>query len=243
MTTHPVMRRPARKVGRVTALLAYDGPIATALLRVFQFFLVGMSFLACLAPVLLFDALVGWQPTHLALWLGAASLLPVAPAVLGALSAARRVLLVPGETGPARTFWRSFARGLRSLWWLAAAVSAAVLVIGYDLALLGDSDTVLLVATIGLALLLVLVVGSSSVAEARDISRPRALIVAAIRAIIARPHVALSWVVLVAAGVGASMLPVIGGTVALFAPALVACAIVICNRALNFVADDKEISS
>ncbi|WP_139415682.1 hypothetical protein [Agromyces laixinhei] len=243
MTSHPIARRPSRRVGRVAALLAYDGPIATALLRVFQFFLVAVSFLACLAPMLLFDALVGWQPTHLALWLGAASLLPVAPAVLGALCAARRVLLMPGERGPARTFWRGFGRGVRSLWWVAAGVSAAVLVIGYDLALLGDSDTMLLVATIGLALLLALIVGISSVAESCTTTRPRALLVAAVRAIIARPHVALSWVLLIAAGVGASMLPVIGGTVALFAPALVACGIVICNRTLNFLADNKELSS
>ncbi|WP_442576375.1 hypothetical protein ACSBPH_04350 [Microbacterium sp. F51-2R] len=242
MTTHPVTRGPSPKVGRIIAMLAYDGPIATALLRVFQFFLVAVSFVACLAPVLLFDALVGWQPTHLALWLGAASLLPVAPAVLGALSAARRVLLVSGGTGPARTFWRGFARGVRSLWWLAAAMSAAVLVIGYDLALMGDSDTMLLFATLGLSLLLVLVVGISSVAESSATTRPRALTVAAVRAIIARPHVALSWVLLIAAGVGASILPMIGGTVALFAPALVASAIVICNRTLNFIADDKELS-
>jgi hypothetical protein len=210
---------------------------------VFQFFLVAVSFLACLAPALLFDALVGWQPTHLALWLGAASLFPVSPAVLGALTAARRVLLVSGETGSARTFWRGFVRGARSLWWLTAGASGAVLVIGYDLALFGDSDAVLLVAVTGLAMLLVLVVGISSVAEACAITYPRALLVAAVQAIIARPHVALSWLLLIAAGVGASMLPVLGGTVALFAPALVACAIVICNRTLNFVADDKESSS
>ena len=241
MTAHPIAPRPVRKTRRITALLAYDGPIATALLRIFQFFLVAVSFIACLVPALVFQALVGWQGTHLALWLGAASVLPLAPAVFAALVAAG-VLLAPGETGAGRSYWRAFALGVRSLWWLALGLSLGVLLVGYDVALLGGSDSVLLFAVVVLALLLVLVVGISSMAAIHSPARP--LIVASVRATAARPHLALSWLLLIGVGVGASMLPVIGGAIALFAPALVACGIVICNRALNFSApDDKEHTS
>jgi hypothetical protein len=243
MTVQLTTRRRPKNTGRVAALLAYDGPITAALLRAFQFFLVGVSFLACLMPAFVFQALVGWQPTHIALWLGSISLLPIAPAVIGALIAARGVLLAGGEAGSAGVFWHGFAQGIRSRWWLAAGVSGGVLVLGYDIVLLGDSDAVLLLATVGLALLVVLTIGVSSTAVTDTVSRPWSLIVQSVRAIAARPHAALSWILLIVVGVGASMLPVVGGAVALFAPALVACAIVICNRALHFHAEDKEHTS
>ncbi|HMR49727.1 MAG TPA: hypothetical protein PKE40_10640 [Arachnia sp.] len=236
-------RTPGSRAHRVAALFAYDGWISAALLRAFQFFLVAVSFLVCLAPLALFHALVGWQPTHLALWLGAAAVLPVVPATYGALDMAQRVLLVSGGSGAGRGFWRSFATATRSLWWLAAAVSGAVLVIGYDLALLGSSDAVFLVAVLAIAALVVLVVGVCSVAPVQPAAGPRVLMVAAVRAIAARPHIALCWLLLSAVGVAAAFLPLIGGAVALFAPALVACAITICNVSLRFGTRRKGVVS
>jgi hypothetical protein len=84
-------------------LLGYDGVIATLLLGAFQFFLVSLWFIACMTPVLAFQALVGWQSTHLALWLGAASLSTAAPALQALVTAAASPPPIRRPTKPTRS--------------------------------------------------------------------------------------------------------------------------------------------
>jgi hypothetical protein len=237
MSTHPLANgRKSQRTGRTGALLAYDGPISTALLKIFQFFLVSVSFLACLAPAIAFTLLVGWQLTHLAVWLGALSLLLLAPAVVALLDATQRGLLeapAPGGSA-ARQYWGAFAGACRRLWWCAVGTSAATVFLAYDLALIGGSDAGLLAIVVLAALLWIVLVGVAVVAVQSPALAPLALLAAAGRAMILRPHVALSWPALTALGVALAAVPAIGTSFLLFAPALIAAAIVICNTTMGF---------
>jgi hypothetical protein len=142
---------------------AYDGPLARALLTVAYIFGVSLSLVACAVPYVLFEQLVGWQPTHLALVIGVLSTLPFGPALFATLSAARDLLDVHGSPG-----------------------------------------------------------------------RPSALLVVAVRAAAARPHVALAWLLLVAVTYAVTLIPIIGPSLALFTPAAAACGILIVSRTFGF---------
>lgn len=239
MTAAPAPPRRAGAAARVRALVAVDGRVAITMLTVFQYFVVSVSFLACLVPVVAFTLAVGWQPTHLALWLGAASLLPVAPAVYAVLRSTRRLISEGADAGAGRVFWASFVNGCRTLAWAAAGASALVLLLGYDLALFGGSDAMLLFAAAAMMALLVLVVAVCVVAAADAANRPVETLTLAVRAVVRRPHIALSWLLLVVVGVGAAALPLIGAPLALFLPALLGSAIHICNDALRLPVTDE----
>lgn len=231
--------RPTAVGARVRALVAVDGRVATAMLTVFQYFIVSVSFLACLVPVAAFTMIIGWQPTHVALWLGAASLLPLAPAVFALLRSTRRLLAEGAGATAGRLFWASFANGCRSLAWAAVAMSVFVLVLGYDLALFGGSDVMLLLVAGAGALLLILLIAVCVVAAAGAATQPVETLTLAVRAVARRPHIALSWLLLIVVGLGVATLPLFGAPVALFLPALLGAAIHICNDALRLPVTDE----
>ncbi|MFB7894290.1 hypothetical protein ACFC1I_18960 [Microbacterium sp. NPDC056044] len=225
---------------RVRAVLALDGPVAGTALTIFQGFVVSVSFIGCLGPALAFSALVGWQSTHLAIWLGAASLLPLVPAMYALLRSTRRLLADRGEAQGGRLFWRSFASGCRSLAWAVIAASAVVLLLAYDFALFGGSDAMLLfVAAAGAASFAFFVAVSVLAAAAEDDHGGVALATAAAKVMARRPHVVLSWLLLTGLGVAALLLPVVGPPLALFLPALLGAGIHICNDALRLPLIDE----
>ncbi|GAA5205052.1 hypothetical protein [Microbacterium kyungheense] len=228
---------------KARALLALDGPLAATVLAVFGYFTVSVSYLACLVPLLAFTSLVGWQPTHLAVWLGAASLLPVAPASYALLRASRLLLTERGEARAVRAFWTAFADGCRRLWWAAASLSLVTVLLQYDLALFGGSDTVLLLVAAGAALAAALLVGVCVLATAQDLKRPVETVAAAATAIGRRPHIALSWLLLIGLGLAATAIPLLGPALALFLPALLGAGIHICNDALRLIRTDETSST
>lgn len=241
MTVSPTSTKPRR--ARVAALVAHDGPLAVRLVRILQVFLASVSFLACLVPVLLFEALVGWQPTHAAIALSALAVLPLAPAVFALVSAAERILDHGAEAQAGRTFWRAFASGTRRLWGAGLAVAAAALIIGYDVALLGASDGVVLAAAVAVGGVAALVVSLSTAALADPAASGRDLLTRAVRAVIVRPHLALAWLLIVVVCAAMTVLPVVGTSLALFLPALGAMAVVICTRALGMRAPTQRSAS
>lgn len=243
MTVHTAVKRARAPKGRIAAALAYDAPISATLLTTFQFFLVSVSFIVGVAPAIAFTLLVGWQMTHLAIWLGAASLVTVVPAVYGVLAASRRQLVVTGELHAGREFWRSFVFAFRSLWWLCIAVPVLVIVLAYDYAVLGGSDIALLTAGAAAIAGALLVIGLCLVAVDSGEIRPWPLLVTTVRAIGRRPHVALSWGLLVAVGIGVTMMPLVGVTAMLFAPSAVGAALVICSTTLGFTRHLQETRS
>jgi len=64
-------------------------------------------------------------------------------------------------------------------------------------------------------------------------------VTAAVRAIVRRPHIALSWLLLIGVGLAATALPLIGPAIALFLPAAVGAGIHICNDALRLPLNDE----
>lgn len=215
---------------RLGRLLGYDGVIATLLLGAFRYFLVSLSFVACLVPMLAFQALVGWQATHLALWLGAAAVLPVAPALHGLIRAA--AALLDSEPRAAQLFWRGFADAVRVRWGSALTLSAAVLVLGYDVALLGADAGVLLGAVVVAAVVAATVVAGAFLSDSP--LRGAAFALAAARIVMQRPHLALVWLLLAGLAALATSLPVVGAVAWMSMPALAAVAATICARTLGF---------
>ncbi|MBD3942609.1 hypothetical protein IF188_12960 [Microbacterium sp. NEAU-LLC] len=224
---------------RARALLALDGPLAGTVLAVFRYFTVSVSYLACLVPLLAFTALVGWQATHLAVWLGSASLLPIAPATFALLRSTRVLLVERGDAAAGRVFWSAFAEGCRHLWWTGVSLVGAAVLLGYDLALFGGSDVVVLLVAAGAALAVALLVGVCVVATAHGPRGAVETVTAAAKAIARRPHVALSWLLLLGLGLAATAIPVLGPTLALFLPALIGAGIHICNDALRLPLTDE----
>lgn len=215
---------------RLGRLLGYDGVIATLLLGAFRYFLVSLSFVCCLVPMLAFQALVGWQATHTALWLGAAAVLTVAPALHGLTQAAAGLL--DGEPHVARTFWAAFAGAVRHRWGSALVLSGAVLVLGYDVALLGADANVLLGAVAVAAVIAMVMVAAAFLTDSP--LRGAGFAIAAARIVLQRPHLALVWLLVGALAALATTLPVVGAVGWLSAPALAAVAATICNRTLGF---------
>ncbi|MFK4762621.1 hypothetical protein ACI3KS_16965 [Microbacterium sp. ZW T5_45] len=224
---------------RLGRLLGYDGVIATLLLSAFRYFLVSLCFVACLAPLLVFHAMVGWQPTHLSLVLGAAALLPLAPALHALLRAS--AALLDGDHHVVRTFWRGFADAVRVRWGTAVAVSVAALVLGYDVALLGAGAGVLLGAVAAAGVVIAVVVAGAALSDSPV--RGAAFAAASVRIVMLRPHLALVWLLLGALGVAATTLPMIGAVAWLSAPALAGVAAVICNRSLGFETARQKVDA
>jgi hypothetical protein len=197
-------------------------------------FLVSTQLIVCASPVLLFSALVGWQPTHLAVVLGALSLVPAWPAVFAALSTMRQVVAErDAHIRCARVFWKEFARGVRLIGTWVAAATLAVLVLGYDLAL-APGAVALPAVVVGASALAALTVGLCSV----KIVSPGRHTLPALADVVAltcpRPHLGLVWLLAAVAPVGLLLVPVAGAMLALFAPAAAASVVAIVNGVFGF---------
>lgn len=199
---------------------AYDGRVAGTALTFFHLFLVSALFLLTTLPYLAFERLVGWQPTHLAVWLGVLSLVPIGPggfAVLATMRAQRTEGPLPHA--PVRSFWRAFDQGFRGLgwWWLGSALLG--LIVGYDLSLFGDNDAVFLGASL-VVLLVVLTTIALSLGVLHGVTgRPVQLLSATLGTVVRQAYLPASWLLLIACAWAVTQLPVIGGSLALFAPA------------------------
>lgn len=216
---------------RVASAVAYDAPLSRALLFVWHHFAVSAQFIACLVPALAFTALVGWQPTHLAIVLGVVSLAPAGPglAALAAVSDAR--LDARADVRPGRGFWTAYARAARELWWWWLAATGVALILAYDLALFGASDTVLVGVVLAATLLVVFSIGLSDGIRRGASRRPVAALAAAGTALVRRPVTTVTRFFLVWAVVAAPAIPLIGWSLLLFTPSLAASADALVARA------------
>lgn len=216
---------------RVASAVAYDAPLSRALLFVWHHFAVSAQFIACLVPALAFTALVGWQPTHLAIVLGVVSLAPAGPglAALAAVSDARLDPLSDVRTG--RWFWTAYARATRELWWWWLAATGVALLLAYDLALFGASDTVLVGVVLAATVLVVFSIGLSDGVRQGASRRPVAALAAAGTVLVRRPVATVTRFFLVWAVAAAPAIPLIGWSLLLFAPSLAASADALVARA------------
>jgi hypothetical protein len=213
-------------------LFAYDGLIGRLLLSIFQFFVVSVQFLATALLAVIYDRIVGWQATHLAVWLGALALLPMGPGVYAVLAAMRDFLAEGGYPGaPIRRFWRAYRDGATRLWWWWLGVAAFAVLLGYNAALYGESAIVFAGIVIGAALVVVASVAVCCAVLLGVRGRPLQLVAAAFGSASRRPHAVVAWLFVLVAVAGASAIPVIGPSLALFLPALAGWAILIVNAA------------
>jgi len=219
----------------MTTWIGLDGPVARTALLCWYAFVVSVCFLLAFVPYLLFERLVGWQPSHLAVWLGALSLAPAGPALCGLLGS-MRVLVgdrdYPGN--PVRQFVAAIRAGsprLRRLWW---AVPPAALLLGYDAVLYGDAVPAApaLVALAGV-LATVLLVGMTVVGSGGT-DGLRSAAHATLSSFLRRPLIPLAWLTLLAGAVLVTRLPVVGPSLLLFVPAGWAAAVDVVNRSWGF---------
>lgn len=235
--------------------VALDGPVARTALLWWYAFVVSLCLLLAFTPYLLFERLVGWQPSHLAIWLGAASLAPAGPALCGLLGA-MRVLVgdreYPGR--PVRQFVGAVRAGAPRLrrWW--GAAPAAALFLGYDAVLYREAVPAApaLVAVVGVLITVLLVgvtvvagagagagAGAAADADAGGTAGAggeglRSVAHATLSSFLRRPLVPLAWLALLVGAVLLTRLPVVGPSLVLFAPAGWAGAVDVVNRAWGF---------
>lgn len=219
-------------IGRV---LAPEGRVNRVMLSILQHVQASVLLMVALIPAFAFHALVGWQATHLALWLGVLALLPAGPGLFALHTVSRAFLLEGSYPGHGvRRFVAAYGRGVAGLWQWWLVVALVGLLLAYNLALYGASDAVLALALVGLAALLALSIGVSCAAFVAPGHGWLSLLAAVGSAGLRRPHVLLSWVFLALLVGGSVYLPVVGVSLPLIAPGLAACAILVVNAATGF---------
>lgn len=204
-------------------IFALDGTFAKALNGAFQVFVVSVGVILAALPYFAFEALVGWQPTHVAVWLGSLSLLPLGPGVAAALASQTAWLrgVKPTLDLPLR-FFRTFVDVARrgALWWLLQSFFIAML--SYNGFLFAASDLAFVAVVAGFA---VLVAWSLQVGLelARDTDASGlALIASAGRSLARAPHLALAGLIVVFLGAMVVSIPAIGPSLGLLVPGAVA---------------------
>lgn len=208
-----------------------DGPLASTLLAVWSLFVPSVCFLACCAPYLMFERVVGWQPSHGAIWLGALSVTPIGPALRGLLATAHATV---GEKGyPGRLVHcflgaiRAGSPALKAAW---CSVPVVTLLLAYDLAV-SRPGTRVLVVTVGIVLVLLLV--GASCADRPGLRAPDLLHVV-LAAAARRPYLPLTWLFLLGAGMAATAIPLLGPSLLLLVPAAWAAAVDVVNRTWGY---------
>ncbi|MET7337693.1 hypothetical protein [Nonomuraea sp. NPDC005650] len=213
-----------------------DGPVARTALVTWHVFVASACFLGCCAPYFLFERLIGWQPSHGALWLGALSLMPVGPALRGLLATMHAMVGEGGYPGrPVGRFAgaiRQSSRGLRVLWW---SLPALALLLAYDLALYGATNPAVPVLAVTVGTLLGLILIGATVADTRHCGLAVTLHMV-LRSAARRPHIPLAWLFLLLAAVLVTDLPLVGPSLLLFVPAAWAAAVDVVNRSWGFAA-------
>ncbi|MFI7135515.1 hypothetical protein ACIBQ1_58375 [Nonomuraea sp. NPDC050153] len=217
-----------------------DGPVARTALITWHLFVASACFLVCCAPYFLFERLIGWQPSHGALWLGALSLMPVGPALRGLLATVHAMVSegrYPGR--PVGRFVgaiRRSSRGLRMLWW---SLPALALLLAYDVALYGGTNSAVpvLAGTVGMLLGLILI--GATVVDTRQRGLAVTLRIV-LESAARRPHIPLAWLFLLLTAVLVANLPLVGPSLLLFVPAAWATAVDVVNRSWQFAARARE---
>lgn len=210
--------------GKLLGVFSYDSAVSQTLLNVWAVFVIAVLGWLFLLPQVAFILLVGWQPTHVAVWLGILSLIPIGPGLRGLFAASRAVLAERSYPGHlARTFFFSIRQASRGqiLVWVAASV--AELFVAYDIALFGTTPSVF-VPAVGLAILVAVLLMASAATEP---ATPHGTVLslreymAAMLIVVARKvYVPLTWLFLLIVVAMLSRIPLVGSMLLLFAPGL-----------------------
>jgi len=215
-------------------VFAYDGHLARLLLTVLGGFAVSAQFVLAALPALAVDA-ASPAVSHGSIWLGALAALPIGPAAYAALAGTRDMITERGYAGaPLRRFRRAFAAGAVRLWWLWTGLALMQVLLAYDSALYGAGDGAFLAVTAAALLL-----GLASIAVCCTVlggaeGPPLRVLTVAVQAAVVRPLAPFAWTVALLAAGAAVAIPLVGPSLALFAPAGCAWAILTANAATGF---------
>lgn len=207
-----------------------DGPVAQTALVVWTVFVTSSCFLLACLPYLIFEVLVGWQPSHLALLLGSLTMAPVAPALCGLLVSTRAMVDGRGyPRRPAHRFYlaiRDSSPAQRQLW---LALPVLVLFLAYDLALYAGKTPVVatMVALVGVLTGIVVIGGSTIPTPGQNL---RGMLTTVLTSLARHPLLPLTWLFLLAAAVLLTRVPLLGPSLGLFLPGAWAAAVEVVNR-------------
>lgn len=215
-------------------MFAVDGDLSRRVMAVAEVVGASAATLLVTSPAWVFAYLGGWQPAHAALWLGALTTLPLGPAAVALLTTVRRVLLRRAPSPhPVRGFLAALLFGL-SAWRVWAVGAAIVLVIGYQLTIMGTTSTAVLAPTVLLAVICGLAGCAVSSGMAAQHRAPAPMAAASLRAALKRPTVLCVWAFVTALAALAPAIPLVGPTLAFLAPAGWAVAVVVVNVTFGF---------
>lgn len=221
-------------------MFAYDGRLARMLLLVFGGFAISAQFVLTALPAALIEAGTA-RISHGAIWLGALAALPIGPGVYAVLAGTRDMIAERGYAGaPVRRFWRAFAAGAVRLhrMWLGLALLQVLL--AYNGALYGNDDGVFLaVAALALLLALAAIAVCCTVLDGTE-GTLLSVLTTALHAAAARPLAPFAWAATLLVGWAALSIPLIGPSLALFAPACCAWLVLTANAATGF---DRKAAS
>src|SRR5699024_9524487 len=179
-----------------------------------------ISSLLATAPLIVFELLVGWQPTHLAIALFSLSLACGVPALGGRLAGSAEILDHGSDGQGLRACWRG-ARGAAAGLWAAVVFVPAMGVLISSAAVLLPDDTAMTVIMVATALGTAMLVTALCIERAMRPGREGlAQLASALRGLGQRPHVVLIGLILVASPALFWMLPVIAPTSVPFTPEL-----------------------
>lgn len=220
---------------RWAARVAYDAPVPQTMLSVWYVFVVSVTAVLAVAPYVAFELFVGWQPSALALLLGALACGVAGPALCGLLGATGELVArrhYPGA--PVRRFVRAIAGagpGLKKLW---LGVPALALFLAFDAALYRTVPGVAAAVAVVAVLTLLLLLGATvtDLTHRADESRSALrLLTGAARALVRRWHVHLAWLLLLVVAVALVQIPVVGPSLLLLLPGGWAAAVLVVDRA------------
>ncbi|NMM94432.1 hypothetical protein G1C95_1619 [Bifidobacterium sp. DSM 109957] len=214
----------AKTGGKLLGVLSYDSAVSQTLLNVWAVFVIAVLGWLFLLPQVAFILLVGWQPTHVAVWLGVLSLIPIGPGLTAIFAASRAVLAERGYPGHlTRTFFASIRQASRGQILVWAIASVAELFVAYDIALFGTAPSVF-VPAVALAMLMAVLLMASAATEP---TTPHGTVLslreymAAMLVVVARKvYVPLTWLFLLIVVAMLSRIPLVGSMLLLFAPGL-----------------------
>ncbi|KAB8291049.1 hypothetical protein [Bifidobacterium avesanii] len=217
----------------IRRFVAYDSPVSQTVLTVWGVFVTAVCAWLFLLPQLAFELLVGWQSTHLALWLGTLSLITVGPMLRGLLTASTAILAEKGYPSHlARGFFDAIRKAPRALWALWAISFPVGLFVAYDVALAAGSAA-RMVPAIVLGVLMALLLAAAGVLAQPSWSVVE-LVTASLTAMARRVWLPLTWLFLLAICLLLTRIPLLGPTVALFVPALWGLGVALVNGMWRF---------
>lgn len=222
-------------VGKWLSIANFDSPVSQAILCVWQVFVNGALLWFAAIPYLAFDLMVGWQPSHGAIWLGCAAAFPLLPALTGLMSVSADMAEQRGYVGATvRRFIAAIVkapRGIKKLW---ALCFAAMVCMAYDIALFPGAAGMSISAVVVFAIMILVLIAVSILDRREGHASLRGTVTYAVACLVRKPYLPLVWCFVLALAIAISFLPIVGSCWLVFAPGVCGIVIAVVNWSTGF---------